>query len=254
MQQLHQVTRRQQARFCVDTVGNGVAAAILTAIARGDLQDAARHAAGPVPDDPAFSMTAAAAIAHVALATEDRALMNHAVAWSQSGTIPVLRFLPTQIECCRALLDGRLADAAALAEQHWTEAAPVPLSQVQARPVLDRALLAAGRADLVRAITDEAVGIVAEMGDVPLLHAGLNHSRAQLALHDGRPDLVAEHARQLLALATAAGFRLLAVDALELLAAVAVERDGPGSKTQLEDAARQQRTTIGYRFSTVPPT
>ncbi|MGK2948832.1 MAG: ATP-binding protein, partial [Acidimicrobiales bacterium] len=251
VEQLHQVTRRQRARFCVDTVGNGVAAAILTAIARGDLPEAARHASGPVPDDPAFSMTAAAAIAHVALVTEDRSLMDQAVAWSQRGTIPVLRFLPTQIECCRALLDGRLAEAADLAEQHWEEAAPVPLSRVQARPVLDLALLAAGRADVVRAVTDEAAGIVGEMGDVPLLHAGLHQSRARLALHDGRTDLVAEHARQLGGLATKAGFRLLAIDSLELLAAVAVESDGPDSKAQLEEAARQERRDVGYRFAMV---
>ena len=253
VEQLRRVTRRQRAQFCVDTVGNGVAAAILTSVARGDLQEAARRSAGPVPDDPAFSMTAAAAIAQVALLTEDRPLMHHAVDWSRRGTIPILRYLPTQLECCRALLEGRLDEATDLAEQHWKEAAPVPLSRVQARPVLDVALLAAGRADVVRAITDEAGDVVAEMGDVPLLHAGLHQSRANLALHDGRPDLVADHARALLALATASGFRLLVVDALELLAAVAVEPDGPESRAQLLATARRERMAIGYRFSMIPP-
>jgi len=252
LEQLRRVTRRQAARFCVDTVGNGVAAAILTSVARGDLPEASRQAAGPVPDDPSFSMTAAAAIAQVALLTEDSPLMQHAVEWSRRGTIPLLRFLPTQLECCRALLEGRVAEAADLAEQHWEEAASVPLSRVQARPVLDVALLAAGRADVVRAIAEEAVEVVDEMGDVPLLRAGLHLSRAQLALHEGRVDQVAEPARALLALATTAGFRLLAVDALELLAEVAVEPDGPGSRSQLLDAARRERTALDYRFSIVP--
>lgn len=251
--QLHQVTRRQRARFCVDTVGNGVAAAILTAVARGDLRESARHAAGPVPDDPAFSMTAAAAIAHVALLTEDRALLHHAVTWSQRGTIPLLRYVATELECCRALLEGRLTDAADLAEQHWTDAAAVPLGRVRARPVLDLALLRAGRADVVRAAIPEVADIVDEMGDVPLVRAGLHQSRALLALHDGRPDLVAEHAQQLLALATACGFRLLAIDALELLAAVASEPEGPRSRAQLEEAAREERTALDYRWSMVPP-
>ena len=250
LEQLHRVTRRQQAQFCVDTVGNGVAAAILSSIARGDLAEAAHQAAGPVPDDPAFSMTAAAAIAQVALLTEDRALMRHAVGWSRRGTIPLLRYLPTQLECCRALLEGRLDDAADLAEQHWDEAVLVPLSRVQARPVLDLALLATGRADVVRAITDDAADVVAGMGDLPLLQAGLHQSRAQLALHDGRPDLAAEHARKLLAIATRCGFRLLAVDAQELLATVAVEPDGPESRAQLLAAAARERTAIGYRFPT----
>jgi hypothetical protein len=253
VEQLRRVTHRQRAQFCVDTVGNGVAAAILTSVARGDLPEAARRSSGPVPDDPAFAMTAAAAIAHVALLTEDRPLMRHAVGWSRRGTIPLLRYLPIQLECCRALLDGRRDEAADLAEQHWKEAALVPLSRVQARPVLDVALLAAGRAEVVRAVIDEAADVVAEMGDVPLVHAGLHQSRALLALHDGRPDLVAEHARELLALATAGGFRLLAVDALELLAAVAVEPDGPESRSQLLRAARRERTALGYRRSMLPP-
>lgn len=253
VEQLRRVTRRQRARFCVDTVGNGVAATILTAVARGELREATQEAAGPVPDDPSFAMTAAAAIAQVALLTGDQSLMQHAVGWSRRGTIPLLRFLPVQLECCRALLEGRRVEAADLAEQHWKEAASVPLSRVQARPVLDAALLAAGRADVVRAVTDEAGEIVSEMGDAPLLHAGLHQSRAQLALHDGRPELVAEHARELLALASASGFRLLEVDALELLAAVAVEPDGPHSRAQLEKAARQKRASLGYRFSMCPP-
>jgi predicted ATPase/DNA-binding SARP family transcriptional activator len=252
VEQLRRVTRRQRAQFCVDTVGNGVAAAILTSVARGDLPEAVRRSAGPVPDDPAFSMTAATAIAHVALLTEDRSLMHHAVEWSRRGTIPLLRYLPIQLECCRALLEARVADAADLAEQHGKEAEMVPLSRVQARPLLDAALLAAGRADVVRAALDEAVSVVADMGDVPLVHAGLHHSQAQLALHDGRPDLVADHARQLRTLATAGGFRLLAIDALELLAAVAVEPDGPESRQQLLAAAHRERAAVGYRFALVP--
>ncbi len=249
--QLRRVTRRQRARFEVDTVGNGFAAAILTSTTRGDLRGAARLAGGAVPDDPAFSMTAAAAIAHVGLFAVDPTLLQRAVDWSRRGTIPILRFLPTLIACCGALLDDDVLEAADLAERYWHEAAPVPVSRVHAVPVLTVALLAAGRAHVLNTVTTDAAELVAEMGDAPLLHAALHQSRAQLALHEGRAGAVAGHARELLDLATRSGFRLQAVDALELL--VAADRAGdPASRLQLEEAARRERATLGYRFSMLP--
>jgi hypothetical protein len=71
-------------------------------------------------------MTAAAAIAHVGLCAVDPTLLQRAVDWSRRGTIPILRFLPTFIACCGALLDDDVLEAADLAERYWHEAAPVP--------------------------------------------------------------------------------------------------------------------------------
>ena len=250
--QLRRVTRRQRARFEVDTVGNGFAAAILTSIARGDLRGAARHAVGPIPDDPAFSMTAAAAIAHAGLFSVDPPLLRRAIDWSRRGTIPLLRFLPTLIAGCAALLDDDVLEAADLAERYWHEAAPVPVSRVHAVPVVTLALLAAGRTHVVDAVTKEATDLVADMGDAPLLRAALHQSRAQLALHEGRADAVAEHARELLDLATGAGFRLQIIDALELLVAVDRAHDDRASASRFLRAARHERATLGYRFSMLP--
>jgi hypothetical protein len=250
--QLRRVTRRRQARFCVDTVGNGFAADVLVSMYRGDLRGAARRAVGPVPDDPAFSMTAAAAIGQVGVLTLDSTLLEVAAGWARWGTVPILRFLPTLLDCCRALLDRDVVEAADLAERYWAEAAVVPVSRVQPLALLTIAMLAAGRTEAARAATDEAAELVAGMAEAPLLRAELHQSRAQLALHDGDPHLVTNHARELLDLATAAGFRLQVVDALELLAHVAGAHEGPESRSQLLHAARQERTSIGYRFSMLP--
>jgi hypothetical protein len=142
-------------------------------------------------------MTAAAAIGQVGVLTLDPALLQVAVGWARRGTIPILRFLPTFLDCCSALLN-RDVDAADLAEQYWEEAATVPVSRVQPLPLLTVALLAAGRTAAARAATDEAAELVAGMVDAPLLEAAVHHSRAQLGLHDGDPHLVTKHARELL--------------------------------------------------------
>ena len=250
--QLRRVTRRRQARFCVDTVGNGFAANVLASMTRGDLRAAARHAVGPVPDDPAFSMTAAAAIGQVGVVARDPMLLQVAVDWARRGTIPVLRFLPTLIDFFRALLERDVDKAADLAEQYWEEAVVVPVSRVQPLPLLTGALLAAARTDSVRAMTDETADLVATMGTVPLLHAALHQSRGLLALDEGDPDAVATHARDLLDLATVSGFRLQIIDALELLATTAEANEGSASRLQLLHGARRERASIGYRFSMLP--
>lgn len=250
--QLRGVTRRRQAQFCVDTVGDGVAAAILASMTRGDLRGAARNATGSVPDDPAFAMTAAAAIAQVAVLTVDPTLMRRAIDSSRRGTIPTLHYLPTFLDCCAALLERDVHEAADLAERYWHEAAQIPVSRVHARPLLNVVMLAASRADAASAATEEAAELVSAMGDVPLLQAALHQSRAQLALHDGQPHLVAIHARQLLALAKASGFGLAVIDALDLLAAVATAPERPISRPHLTGVADRERASVGYRFSMVP--
>ena len=65
------------------------------------------------------------------------------------------------------------------------------------------------------------------------------------ALHEGRADLVAEHARELLDLATRSGFRLQIVDTLELLVAADRANDDLDSTSQLTQA---QRATSARRW------
>ena len=173
VRELERLTRRHDTAFRVDTVGNGYAAAILVDLIRGDLQAAAERGDQPVPDDPAFSMTAAAAVAHVALVTGDRRTFVRAVEWSRQRTIPVLRFLPTFIELVERRLDGVRDHAADLAERFWEEAVPVPVSRVHPLPLLTSVLVEAGRVGQAQAMTEEAASLVAEMEPAPLLSAGV---------------------------------------------------------------------------------
>lgn len=246
--QLRHLTRRQQSRFCVDTVGNGFAADVLVSMYRGDLRGAARRAGGPVPDDPAFAMTAAAAIGQVGLLTLDPTLLQVAAGWAQRGTIPLLRFLPTLLECCRALLDSDIVEAADLAERYWDEAAVVPVSRVQPLPVLTVALLAAGRDGAARAVADEAADLVAGMAAAPVLQAAVHQSRAQLAHHEGNDHAVVRSARELLDVGVASGLRLHVIDAQELLDTVADPLDELVTESK-QEVARRERANIGYRFS-----
>lgn len=250
LDELGRLTRRHEATFCVDTVGNGYAGAVLGELTRGELRRAARRTADRIPEDPAFSMTAAAALAQVALATNDEATMQCAVDWSQAGTIPLLRYLPTFIELARALMDGAVEPAADLAERYWDEAAPVPVSRVHPLPILTAALLAAGRTRAATAATATAAGLVEAMDPAPLLQANVLASRAQLDLHAGCPDEALTHVPELLDVTTAHGFVPMAIDGLELAAMAYGEE--PAVAAALWAAAAAERRRLGYHYAGWP--
>ena len=170
------MTRRQHTTFSVDSVGNGYAAAILVAAAGGDLTAAANHASVAVPTDPAFSMTAADALAQVALMTDDLGTLRSAIEWSRRGTIPLLRSLATWIECARATFNGDVELAADAAERYWEEARPIPLNRVHRRAFLNIPLLETGRSAAVEAANVEAEAVVAEMVCAPLCDAVLQQT------------------------------------------------------------------------------
>lgn len=244
--ELERLTRRHRTDFRVDTVGNGYAAAVVADLARGELRAAAARARQPVPHDPAFSMTAAAALAHVALVTGDRGTFASALAWSRQRTIPVLRFLPTFIELVSRRLGGEVDHVADLAEQYWQEAAPVPVSQVHPLPVLTRALLDAGRVATATAMVDEAAGLVDAMEPAPLLETGVVASRAAIDVSRRDVDAAAVSVVVLLDLAVAHGFVPMTIDAVELVAAIA---DDPALTACLHAAVDGERDRIGARRS-----
>jgi predicted ATPase len=245
LDELRRLTRRRHTTFSVDTVGNGYAGAVLGDLSQGDLRAAARRATDRVPDDPAFSMTAAAALAQVALHTGDRATMACAVAWSRQETIPMLRYLPILIDLTSAVTDGSTEAAADLAEDYWEESAHVPVSRCHPLPLLTSALLAAGRLDAATSCVEAADGLVHDMDPAPWLRAGVLHGRAQLALHRGDLDALALHADRLAEMAAAQSFATMAIDASELAAAAmrpSFDRDRLLAEA---DAARQR---VGYRW------
>lgn len=241
---LARLCRRHRTSFRVDTIGNGYAAAIICDHVRGDLRAAAGRGSPERPSDPAFSMTAAAALAHVALLTGDQRTLDHAVAWSDQQTIPLLRYLPTFIELVRRRLGGELDHAADLAEQFWDEAAPVPVSRVHPLPLLTAVLIEAGRPDSAAAMTEIAVGLVAAMDNAPLLEAGIVASRAQIAIHTGSVPRALPPLRELLALTTTHGFVPMTIEALEQVAVIA---DDASLSAALRTSARNERHRIGFR-------
>ena len=245
--ELVRLTHRHRTAFRVDTVGNGYAAAVLVDLLRGDLRAAIGRADQPIPHDPAFSMTAAAALAHAAFIAGDRRTFSRAVEWSQQRTIPLLHYLPTFIDLVGRRLDGELAHAADLVEQFWEQAAPVPVSRVHPLPLLTSTLLAVGRVVPATAMLGEAASLVEGMEPAPFLSAGVLASRAQLATHARSVGEAASYLDALLPIATSHGFVPMAVEALEQVAAIA---DDPALAASLRDAADAERRRIGSRSMT----
>ena len=248
--ELRRLTRRHRVSFRVGTVGNGYAAAVLGSLHRGELRAALAHAADPTPEDPAFSMTAAAALAHAAVLARDGLTMQRALEWSRRGTIPLLRYLDTFIELSARLLAADVESAADLAEQYWEESAHVPVSRLHPLPLLTSALLAAGRTSAATDAADVAERLVAEMDAAPLLDAGARVSRAQIAAQLGERQRTVDLVRAVLDVSVPHRLDLLSVDAIELAAAASSD---PATATALSAAAAAERKRLGYRFRTFRP-
>ena len=246
------MTRRQHTTFSVDSVGNGYAAAILVAAAGGDLTAAANHASVAVPTDPAFSMTAADALAQVALMTDDLGTLRSAIEWSRRGTIPLLRSLATWIECARATFNGDVEARRDAAERYWEEARPIPLNRVHRRaflniPLLETRPLGGGRGRECRG---------GGRGCRDGLRAALRRSPptelAQLALCRGDLSLLLETAGAMLEIVLRHRFVPMTIDALELVAVGTAQVGSPDAACIL-DGTLAERDRIGYRLVMIAP-
>jgi len=248
LDQLRRLTRRHDTPFSVDSVGNGYAAAVVAETISGDLRLALDRSRRPVPTDPAFSMTSAAALAHAALLSSDTATMARALEWATQGSFPLLQFLTPFTNCCHALLDGAVGEAADHAGEFWDEAVAVPIWRLVALPLVNSALIGAGRTETADAITDRAAVLLADMATAPLLTTAVRLAEGQVALARGQLD-IAEHAA-IAALDTARAHRLplAAVDAVELCAAVSEHRSEHGVSRSLAEGARAERERLNYRF------
>lgn len=253
LDELRRLTRRHGCMFSVDSVGNGYAASIIAETLRGDLAAAMDRGNRPVPDDPAFSITAAAALAHAALLAGDDATMHRALEWGSRGSFPLLDFLTPFIGCCAALLREDVDAAADLAEQS-AERFRVPAWHLFALPVLNTALIAAGRRDTAFRLTSAAGPMFDAMDIAPQSSAALGIGRAQVALaFDDVGERGEAHRSALAALGAAHvdGLSLAVVDALDLLA-VAHARRGEPAATRIAAAAGAERRRLGYRFGVAP--
>ncbi len=250
LDQLRRLTRRHGCTFSVDSVGNGYAAAVVAATIRGDLGSALDRSKRPVPIDPAFSLTSAAALAHAALLAADHDTMSRALEWSTHGSFPLLAFLTPFTGCCSALLDGEAAEAAELAEE-FSDQVTVPVWQVYALPVINAALIAVGRITEAQAITDRVGSLVAEMETAPQLTASIHLGWAQVSLARDELHEAEQQALAALEVAHVDHLPIAAVDALDLLVVVS-ERRGLASASSMGKAAAAERRRLGYHFWTVP--
>jgi predicted ATPase/DNA-binding SARP family transcriptional activator len=250
LDQLRRLTRRHGCTFSVDSIGNGYAAAIVAETIRGDLGSALDRSTRPVPIDPVFSLTSAAALAHAALLAGNRETMNRALEWSTRGSFPLLEFLAPFIGCCAALMDCKAEEAADLAEA-FSEHHTVPVWEVYALPVINAALIAVGRTSEAQAITDRAGLLVAEMDRGPQMTASIHLGRAQVALARGDLDVADQQARAALDVAQIECLPIFAVDALDLLTVIS-DRRGLASATTLGTSAATERLRLGYQFRIVP--
>ncbi len=195
---------RNQVEFSVDTVGNGFAAAMITELSFGNILSpgtcaAARRHATQIPDDPVFSLTAAAAMAELAMVTMDHALLEDAVAWSRREVLPALRYLPTLIDLVAMVLGEDVEQAANLAEQYWKESAAVTASRLYPLSILQEALICAGRLEAAEAMIDDAIGLVGGMDPAPLPVCAIHLANARLAGVAGSRAAANRHAVELLA-------------------------------------------------------
>jgi len=251
LDRLRHLTRRHGCTFSVDSVGNGYAAAIVAETVRGDLGSALDRSRRPVPIDPAFSLTSAAALAHAALLAGDSDTMGRALEWASRGSFPLLAFLTPFTGCCAALLDGDVGEAAELAEE-FADQVVVPVWQVYALPVIDAALIGAGRIARAQAITSDAVSLVAEMDAAPQMIASVHLGGAQVSLARDELDDAEHHALAALGAAHADHLAIATVDALDLLDAIGVRRGRAGASS-IGAAAASERRRLGHRFRIVAP-
>ena len=250
LDQLRRLTRRHGCAFSVDSVGNGYAAAVVMDMIRGDLRSALERGKRPVPLDPAFSITSAAALAHAALLAADHGAMGRAQEWSTQGSFPLLAFLTPFTNCCAALLDGRTAEAADLAET-FADDVTVPVWHVYALTVINAALTADGRITEAQSITDRATSLLADMDDAPQMTLAIHLGRAQLALTRGKLDDAHDDAVAALTVVHANHAPIAAVDTLDLISVVDA-RLGHSASFSIAKVAGTERRRLGYRFHITP--
>jgi hypothetical protein len=193
-------------------------------------------------------VTSAAALAHASLLSSDTETMERALEGATQGSFPFLQFLAPFTKCCRARLDGAVDEAADHAGEFWDEAVAVPVWRLFALPLVNSALIGAGRVDAAGAVTDRAAGLLADMATTPLLTTALQLAQSHVALARGCLDLAEHEAIAALETARSHRFPLAVVDALELRAAVA-ERSGEMAVSRsLAEGVRAERDRLDYHF------
>jgi predicted ATPase/class 3 adenylate cyclase/DNA-binding CsgD family transcriptional regulator len=233
----------------------------LLALARGDL-GAARSALDRARDY-AFEVRDPGFIAHVRLTEAeiaayaggplDGTVIDAELADGRASGNPMMVGYLSEAEALVRVTEGReLRDASAelaetqdLLEWRWPK-------RTEAR--LRRAMIhhALGEHDAAGAAVDDLRVLAREWEAGPWLVAQIDLREASLALDRDDQAEADELAHRALASAASGGFAPIVVSALELIVAIAAQRESYLEAARLAGAARQLRDAIGFRFDPEP--
>lgn len=242
----------------------GAAQAALVLAYRGDVRGAVASIDLTGSRDAAHVFATAATASMVAYHAGDAELAAAAVAYQAAARSSLLAYgrsndrpnpleptamgAPSQL----AMIEGRWHDAVEQAEIVYRHTILSPaVKSFLARPFVV-ALLTVGRAGEAESIIQELTTDVARLGWPALPAAHLAHLRALLASACGEDDDARRHAHECLQVAHGAGLRLVAIDALELVAHDAFRRGHDATAARLFGAIATERDRGGYRAVNVP--
>ena len=130
----------------------------------------------PVPIDPAFSLTSAAALAHAALLAADHDTLQSGARMVDPGFVSPVGVPDTIHRLLRRAPERRSAQTQPIWPRSSRIRSRCRSGSVYALPVINTALIAVGRITEAQAITDQAGSLVAEMDTAPQLTASI-HAR-----------------------------------------------------------------------------
>ena len=255
---IRQVLDRRRLPFALDTALGAVGMALFMAIMRGDFDEArALAACGGQPDSTQVHITTM----HIGLLgylTGDRDLVARAASLQAAldaglagdgDTIPAGSLVEggaLNVHCYEALIEERYDDALALLRRcHQRMPLTAALRSFVLVPLAIRLLEVGQRDELARHVDTLATDCV-RIGNPPRPVADLHYIRSLVARADGDVDEAWQHAHAALDVAQRTGLRIVAIDALHLLADLAARRGHRAMAARL--LRRRGRRTCPHRL------
>jgi predicted ATPase/class 3 adenylate cyclase/DNA-binding CsgD family transcriptional regulator len=189
----------------------------------------------------------AAAAGRLAIARQDPTLAARAEPWVDRNDSPGTATHRNTVAWAVAMLRGYLDDAVVSATAAVNTANVVP-DHALALSDLAATLAALGRWEQLAPVLEQLDTVIADLHEpAPRIRASAAVTRTIAALAAGRIAGAEHAAHEALRTAADAGLRLIHVDALEAVAAVALTADDHTRATRLVAAADAERRRRGYR-------
>lgn len=263
VERLRRMLTRRSHPFTSAAALAGVAQAALLAALRGDVDEAVRIVDLEGQADSAQVFAIACTTAYVAYLAGDVALARAAVAFQAPAHRALLAYeaqggqahlgpIAAGTHGALALLEGRLDDARADLLVAYERAWLSPSVKSYAAALLAGPLLVDGSSGRVEELADEIAADATRHGDAPLAIGRAHVLRALVSRSRGDHERLRAEAHRCLETAHAADARLLALDALELIAEEAHGRGRRSTAARLFAACAAERERSGYRAVAVP--